>query len=84
MSKDNSKFAFPVPRSDAPNGEVYFYPEGGMSLREYFAIRLAVKLMDRHGEPGYADDDAMHEAYRLAEVMIAAATPAEQENPHAG
>ena len=38
--------------------------------RDYFAIQILHKLMDRCIEPGYTDRDAINEAYNLADLMI--------------
>lgn len=41
-----------------------------ITKREYFALRILLKLMDRSDAPGYYDDNAIKESYRLADVMM--------------
>lgn len=43
----------------------------GMLLRDYFAAQILPSLMLRWKEPGYSDDSAIHESYRLADLMLA-------------
>lgn len=38
--------------------------------RDYFAIRILQKLMDRRNEPGYEEKAAIYEAYKLADLMV--------------
>ena len=41
-----------------------------ISKRDFFAIQLLQKLMDRHNEPGYEETYSVYESYRLADLMI--------------
>lgn len=41
-----------------------------ITKRDYFAIRILPKLMDRTNEPGYDDRGAIYESYKLADLMI--------------
>ena len=36
----------------------------GMTLRDYFFIRIYCKLMERYLQKGYSDDSAMDEAWK--------------------
>ena len=42
----------------------------GITVRNYFAIRLMQKLMDRRLEAGYDEMSAIAESYRIADEMI--------------
>lgn len=41
-----------------------------VNKRDYFAIKIMQKLMDRCHDAGYLDRDAVVAAYRLADFMI--------------
>ncbi len=41
-----------------------------ITKRDYFAIRMLQKLMDRCNEPGYEEKAAICESYKLADLMI--------------
>lgn len=41
-----------------------------ITKRDYFAIRILPKLMDRIDEPGYDAKSAIYKAYKLADLMI--------------
>ena len=42
----------------------------GVTMRDYFAIRILQKLMDRHNETGYEEKAAIYESYKLADLMV--------------
>ena len=36
----------------------------------YFAFQIFIKLMDRRLEPGYSDEGAINEAFRLSNIFL--------------
>ena len=42
----------------------------GMTLLDYFAIKIYVKLMERYLNPGYSESAAQDEAWRQAQAML--------------
>ncbi len=61
--------AFPQPGAYYPNGQIEYYGNPGMTLRDYFAIRFA-QVIDARARGNPAEIAA--EAYQLADAMLAA------------
>jgi hypothetical protein len=62
--------AFPHPGTPVQDGQMQVYPELGLSLRDYFAAAALTGLL--HPGWGANADAAPAEAYRLADLMLAA------------
>lgn len=68
--RDNGGQAFPVPGlSNLPN-EQFVYPEGGMSLRDYFAAKAMQSLTKPQNSNSW--DWIASEAYTAADAMLQA------------
>jgi hypothetical protein len=69
MSKTNRMAAFPINTSGEDNNGNAFYPEEGMSLRDYFAAKAMVALMRSDGFTSFNDSTAK-EAFVCADMML--------------
>lgn len=76
MSRDTGGAAFPcMPPQDTAAGSAvgYPHPEGGMSLRDYFAARAMNGLLAQSVGTAYGSDPvlAAEYAYEMADAMLA-------------
>ena len=55
------------PKKQAGNSSAL---SAGVSLRDYFAGMALRGIMERHDVPGYTEDGAVNEAYRIADIML--------------
>lgn len=65
MAKDVGGSAFPC------SGYEKWHPEGGMSLRDYFAAKAMQGIVSAYGDPAGLSERIADQAYWIADAMIA-------------
>ena len=72
MSKiDDGGYAFPIAATETNNPNMFFEPQGGMTLRDYFAA-AALQGMLAYEQGTGASSDYAKWAYEYSDAMLAA------------